>query len=134
VSFNVLINLILLGQYKIGPLPTPSPGNEYEIIAEKEGYQMSKIKNGVFEARKLAEVVVTVTDSSDSSPLSGVLLSLSGGDYRKNSQAGNDGVLSFHSLWPGDYFLRPKLKEYKFEPQSKMITVAEGATVQVKVR
>ncbi|XP_059482709.1 BOS complex subunit NOMO3 [Neocloeon triangulifer] len=122
-----------LGQYKIGPLPTPSPGNEYEIVAEREGYQMSKIKNGVFEARKLAEVVVTVTDSSDGSPLAGVLLSLSGGDYRKNSQAGADGVLTFYSLWPGEYFLRPKLKEYKFEPQSKIINVAEGATVQVKV-
>ncbi|CAB3359921.1 Hypothetical predicted protein [Cloeon dipterum] len=121
------------GQYKIGPLPTPSPGNEYEITAEREGYQMSKIKNGVFEARKLAEVVVTVTDSSDGSPLAGVLLSLSGGDYRKNSQAGPDGILTFHSLWPGEYFLRPKLKEYKFEPQSKIIGVAEGATVQVKV-
>ncbi len=38
-----------------------------------------------------------------------------------------------HSQGPGQYFLRPMMKEYRFEPQSQMIDVKEGATVQVEV-
>lgn len=123
------------GRYRVGPLPTPGPSTVYTVTAQREGYLVSQQgEKGSFELRKLAEVVVRVLDVADSSALPGVLLSLSGGDYRRNSQAGQDGTLTFHSLWPGDYFLRPKLKEYRFEPQSKMISVAEGATVKVDVR
>jgi len=62
--------------------------------------------------------------------LQGVLLSLSGGEsFRRNSQTGADGKMTFSSLSPGEYFLRPMMKEYRFEPHSKMITVEEGATV-----
>ncbi len=35
---------------------------------------------------------------------------------------------------PGQYFLRPMMKEYKFEPQSQMIDVLEGATIKVEVK
>ncbi len=35
---------------------------------------------------------------------------------------------------PGQYFLRPMMKEYKFEPQSQMIDVLEGATINVEVK
>lgn len=64
----------------------------------------------------------------------GVLLSLSGGQsYRKNSVTGEDGKLNFHSLSPGEYYLRPMMKEYRFDPSSKMIKVVEGATVKVNL-
>jgi BOS complex subunit NOMO len=54
-------------------------------------------------------------------PLAEVLLSLTGGNsYRNNTQAGDSGVLRFVSLTPGQYFLRPLLKEYVFEPTTKV--------------
>lgn len=66
--------------------------------------------------------------------LSGVLLSLSGGEsYRKNLITGDDGTIKFHSLSPSQYYLRPMMKEYKFEPSSKLIEVAEGGTEHVEL-
>ena len=62
--------------------------------AEKEGYILSKSgdKPGHFEARKLAELRLRVTDEAGK-PLPGVLLSVSGGkDYRKNSLTGEGGI------------------------------------------
>lgn len=39
----------------------------------------------------------------------------------------------FNSLSPGEYYLRPMMKEYRFDPPSKMINVVEGATVKVNL-
>ncbi|KAG8238423.1 hypothetical protein J437_LFUL002880, partial [Ladona fulva] len=62
------------------------------------------------------------------------MLSLSGGErYRRNSITGPDGRLTFGSLSPSEYFLRPMMKEYSFEPPSEMVRVAEGATVEVRI-
>ena len=67
--------------------------------------------------------------------LKGVLVSLSGGSgtqsYRKNSITGENGQLTFNSLSPGEYYLRPTIKEYRFEPSSRMIRIEEGATLSV---
>lgn len=63
-----------------------------------------------------------------------MLLSLSGGQsYRKNSITGEEGKLVFNSLSPGEYYLRPMMKEYRFDPPSKMIKVVEGATVKINL-
>ncbi|KAH3704037.1 hypothetical protein DPMN_079092 [Dreissena polymorpha] len=35
---------------------------------------------------------------------------------------------------PGQYFLRPMMKEYNFDPVSRMIDVTEGTTVKVDIR
>ncbi|XP_063218768.1 BOS complex subunit NOMO3 [Bacillus rossius redtenbacheri] len=120
------------GSYRFGPLPGTV---NYQIIAEKEGYVMSKRNSdGNFHAHKLAEIIVEVTDKADGKHLQGVLLSLSGGEsFRRNSQTGSEGRMTFSSLSPGDYFLRPMLKEYSFEPASKMISVREGETTEVKL-
>lgn len=105
------------------------------VTAEKESYVITgPDAHGVFLAHKLAEVIVQVVDEADQESLSGVLLSLSGGQsYRKNSVTGDDGKLVFNSLSPGEYFLRPMMKEYRFEPRFKVITVEEGLTVDVKL-
>lgn len=68
----------------------------------------------------------------------GVLLSLSGGgggphSYRKNIATGEEGRLTFNSLSPGEYYLRPTMKEYRFEPSSRMIRVEEGKSVLVRL-
>lgn len=51
--------------------------------------------------------------------------------YRKNSISGEGGKFVFNSLSPGEYYLRPMMKEYRFDPSSKMINIVEGATVKV---
>lgn len=120
------------GTYSIGPLDGKI---EYSVTAEKEGFVITgPDAKGVFLAHKLAEIIVQVSDHADNSSLQGVLLSLSGGQsYRKNSITGEDGKFIFNSLSPGEYYLRPMMKEYRFDPPSKMINVVEGATVKVSL-
>ncbi|KAG7199506.1 hypothetical protein KM043_014125 [Ampulex compressa] len=120
------------GTYSIGPLDGKI---EYSVTAEKEGFVITgPDAEGVFSAHKLAEIIVEVSDHADNSSLQGVLLSLSGGQsYRKNSITGEDGKLIFNSLPPGEYYLRPMMKEYRFDPPSKIINVVEGATVKVNL-
>lgn len=119
------------GKYTAGPLDNSV---SYTVTAEKKGYVMNALKEkGHFEAYKLAEVVVEVKDENEE-PLSGVLVSMSGGkSYRQNSLTEDDGTIAFLSLTPGDYFLRPMMKEYTFEPPSKMVTIEEGAAIVVTI-
>lgn len=108
---------------------------EYKITAEKESYVFSDYEKSTrsFKAFKLCEIIVRAKDDAGNK-LPGVLLSLSGADsYRKNLVAGEDGVLKFHSLSPSDYFLKPMMKEYKFSPNSKMVSVKDGETVEVNI-
>ncbi|XP_014218232.1 nodal modulator 1 [Copidosoma floridanum] len=125
------------GSFKVGPL---DGSIDYVVVAKKDGYIITRDANSNnynFLVRKLAEINVQVVDAADSIPLQGVLISLSGGgsghSYRKNIVTGEDGKLTFNSLSPGDYYLRPTMKEYRFEPTSKMIRVEEGKSVLVSL-
>lgn len=120
------------GTFKFGPI---DGSLEYEISAEKESYIFAKydLINNLFKAHKLCEIIATVKDEQGNK-LSGVLLSLSGGEsYRKNLVTSELGSIKFHSLSPSQYYLRPMMKEYKFEPTSRMIEVKEGATVNIEL-
>ena len=119
------------GKYSMGPF---SRDISYKLRAEKLGFVISETKAGSFSAKKLASVVVTVVDSSGAK-LAGVVVSLSGGEknFRTNEQTGPNGSLSFLALSPGEYFVKPVLKEYDFEPKSKLITVKEGAEEVVEI-
>lgn len=121
------------GKYKSPPL---DGSKTYTITASKESYLLSgPDKDGNFLAHKLAEIFVQVLDEDDNTPLQGALLSLSGGEsYRSNLQTNEEGKISFHSLRPSEYFLRPMMKEYSFQPPSKIINVKEGATVNVLLK
>ncbi|XP_015919887.2 BOS complex subunit NOMO3 [Parasteatoda tepidariorum] len=119
------------GVFIVGPLEDDS---DYVVQAEIEGYVFTPLDTmGHFEAFKLAEIVVHVKNE-DGSPLAGVLLSLTGGsDYRKNSVTQKNGKLSFTGLGPGQYFLRSMLKEFSFNPPSKMIDIKEGAQMNIEI-
>ena len=119
------------GKYSLGPF---SRDISYKLKAEKLGFVLSETKAGSFSAKKLASVVVNVVDGSGAK-LSGVVVSLSGGEnnFRTNEQTGPNGSLSFLALSPGEYFVKPVLKEYDFEPKSKLITVKEGAEEVVDI-
>ncbi|GIY27842.1 nodal modulator 2 [Caerostris extrusa] len=119
------------GLFLVGPLEDES---DYTVTAEAEGYVFTPLDNlGNFKAFKLAEIVVDVK-SEDGTSLSGVLLSLSGeSHYRKNNKTQADGRLAFSGLGPGQYFLRSMLKEYSFEPRTKMIDIKEGAQEYIQI-
>uniref|UniRef100_V5G516 Nodal modulator 3 n=1 Tax=Anoplophora glabripennis TaxID=217634 RepID=V5G516_ANOGL len=131
-SETLVVETDVNGIFNFPPLDNKK---EYAISAKKESYVLSgPDKDGNFLAHKLAEVIVEVLDAADNSPLPGVLLSLSGREsYRRNLQSDENGKISFHSLSPSEYFLRPMMKEYQFEPNSKIILVNEGQTVRVKL-
>lgn len=120
------------GQFKFGPLN----GNlKVALSAYKESYVFSEFdsNHNEFKAHKLCEVIAIVKDENGNK-LSGVLLSLSGSEsYRKNLVTGEDGTINFHSLSPSQYYLRPMMKEYRFEPTSKIIDVKDGETIRVEL-
>jgi len=118
------------GEFKFGPI---EESLDFDLKAEKESYVFSDYnrQSASFSAHKLCEISVVVKDEAGQT-LSGVLLSLSGGEsYRKNLVTGDNGAINFHSLSPSQYYLRPMMKEYKFEPNSKMIEIKDGETVTV---
>ncbi|XP_074644327.1 BOS complex subunit NOMO3-like isoform X2 [Tubulanus polymorphus] len=120
------------GKYSVGPLHDDT---KYFVTAKKDGYIMTEIdgKLGHFKAFKLGQIDVKVVDE-DKKALGGVLLSLSGGSqYRSNNLTHENGSMVFVNLSPGQFFLRPMMKEYNFEPSSKMIEVKEGSTVSLEV-
>ncbi len=123
-----------LGKYIAGPFDSDI---ELKVSAEKDGYVFKSVPNklGYFEAIRLSRVLVKVSDEKNE-PLSDVLISISGGteNYRKNSVTPTNGQLAFNNLHSGQYFIRIMMKEYDFEPSSKMIDINEGSNVNIEVR
>jgi len=117
------------GSYSIGPLPDDA---SYQIEAVLEGYHFTETERGVFRAQKLGTVSVTVKDDSGKA-LPGVVISLSGEDYRNNSPTSQEGEVVLSALHPGSYFLRPLLKEYVFQPSSASVEVKEGVTEKLNI-
>ncbi|GAB1611346.1 nodal modulator 1, partial [Argonauta hians] len=121
------------GAYRLGPL---HGDQQYSVEASKPGYVLTKnpeIPNN-FRALQLGEISVTVVDETNKH-LSSVLLSLSGDNqYRSNNLIKDSGIMVFSSLSPGRYFLRPMMKEYRFEPASQMINVLEGTRMSVDIK
>ena len=73
---------------------------EYTAAATKEGYVLTAVagKLGHFQAFKLGQIAVHVTDDAGE-PLQGVLLSLSGEtQYRSNKLSQQDGTMTFGNL------------------------------------
>lgn len=67
--------------------------------AHKSGFIINAVtgKKGHFQAFKLGEIHIIVTDGYDK-PLPDVLLSLSAGQFRSNNLTQDDGVIVFQSL------------------------------------
>uniref|UniRef100_A0A1B0A9B7 SD-repeat containing protein B domain-containing protein n=1 Tax=Glossina pallidipes TaxID=7398 RepID=A0A1B0A9B7_GLOPL len=120
------------GEFKFGPI---HQNLHYELKGEKESYVFSEYDHATatFKVHKLCEIIVNVRDEAGKQ-LSGVLISMSGGEsYRKNLITGENGQIVFHSLAPSQYFLRPMMKEFKFEPNSKMIELKNGETIEMEM-
>ncbi len=133
------------GKYRAGPL---HDNVHYGVLARSQGYHLvqDSSEGGAinFRALKLGQIQVRVDMADTKEPVAGApaartraggassnawppvcagaLLSLSGEGYRNNNASDAAGGLLFHSLFPGSYFLRPLLKEYRFDPPSKAVT------------
>eukprot|EP00301_Raphidiophrys_heterophryoidea_P007180 c12813_g2_i1.p1 GENE.c12813_g2_i1~~c12813_g2_i1.p1 ORF type:complete len:1188 (+),score=403.83 c12813_g2_i1:50-3613(+) len=100
---------------------------DYKITASREGYHLEEIQGekGNFRATPLSTVHVVVR-LEDETPLEGVLVSLSDKGYRSNVPTRANGSHSFSGLFPSQYFMRPFMKEYMFEPSSRTV-VCDGS-------
>uniref|UniRef100_A0A8C8RUX9 Nodal modulator 1 n=1 Tax=Pelusios castaneus TaxID=367368 RepID=A0A8C8RUX9_9SAUR len=119
------------GAYSVGPLHSDL---EYTITAQKEGFVLTAVEGtvGDFKAFALAGVTFEIK-SEDGQPLAGVLLSLSGGVFRSNLLTQDNGKLTFSNLSPGQYYFKPMMKEFRFEPSSQMIEVQEGQNLKITI-
>ncbi|XP_053328290.1 nodal modulator 1-like [Spea bombifrons] len=119
------------GSYSVGPLHSDL---EYTIAAQKEGFVMTAVEGtvGDFNAFALAGVTFEIR-SEDDQPLAGVLLSLSGGMFRSNLLTQENGMLTFSNLSPGQYYFKPMMKEFRFEPSSQMIEAQEGQNLKITI-
>ncbi|CAI5792165.1 nodal modulator 1-like [Podarcis lilfordi] len=119
------------GSYSVGPLHSDL---EYTVTAQKEGFVLSAVEGtiGDFKAFALAGVTFEIK-SEDDHPLAGVLLSLSGGVFRSNLLTQDNGMLTFPNLSPGQYYFKPMMKEFRFEPSSQMIEVQEGQNLKITI-
>ncbi|EFO22900.1 hypothetical protein LOAG_05586 [Loa loa] len=121
------------GKFRIGPVRSIK---DFDISAEKSGYKFEKTeKLEVLNAIKLSQLIIIATDAETGEPLSSVLISLSGTEnYRSNSFIDKIGKIIFVGLRPGEYFLRPILQEYKFDPKSITINIKEGEFETVNLK
>ncbi|XP_053550913.1 nodal modulator 3 [Bombina bombina] len=119
------------GSYSVGPLHSDL---EYTISAHKEGFVLTAVDGtvGDFNAFALAGVTFEIR-SEDNQPLAGVLLSLSGGSFRSNLLTQDNGMLTFSNLSPGQYYFKPMMKEFRFEPSSQMIEAQEGQNLKISI-
>uniref|UniRef100_A0A8C0LGQ7 Nodal modulator 1-like n=1 Tax=Canis lupus dingo TaxID=286419 RepID=A0A8C0LGQ7_CANLU len=119
------------GAYSVGPLHSDL---EYTVSSQKEGYVLTAVEGtiGDFKAYALAGVSFEIK-AEDDQPLPGVLLSLSGGVFRSNLLTQDNGILTFSNLSPGQYYFKPMMKEFRFEPSSQMIEVQEGQSLKITV-
>ncbi|XP_063790451.1 BOS complex subunit NOMO3-like [Pseudophryne corroboree] len=119
------------GSYSVGPLHSDL---EYTVSAQKEGFVLTAIDGtvGGFNAFALAGVTFEIR-SEDDQPLAGVLLSLSGGMFRSNLLTHDNGMLTFSNLSPGQYYFKPMMKEFRFEPSSQMIEAQEGQNLKIQI-
>ncbi|XP_007258520.3 nodal modulator 1 [Astyanax mexicanus] len=119
------------GTYSVGPLHSDL---QYDISASKEGFVLTPVEEqtGDFKAFALAGVTFEIK-AEDGQPLSGVLLSLSGGNFRSNLLTQDTGLLTFNNLSPGQYYFKPMMKEFRFEPSAQMITVEEGQNLNIPI-
>uniref|UniRef100_A0A8D1UNS8 Nodal modulator 1 n=1 Tax=Sus scrofa TaxID=9823 RepID=A0A8D1UNS8_PIG len=119
------------GAYSVGPLHSDL---EYTVSSQKEGYVLTAVEGtiGDFKAYALAGVSFEIK-AEDDQPLPGVLLSLSGGVFRSNLLTQDNGILTFSNLSPGQYYFKPMMKEFRFEPSSQMIEVQEGQNLKITI-
>ena len=116
------------GAWRVGPVHRDKTLS-VQVSAEKAGYLFEPMERDVysFRARKLSNIVIKVA-TQEGHPLSDVLLSLSGANFRSNNFTNKEGSLIYYNLNPGQYYAKPLLREYEFSPAAKVISLEQGAS------
>eukprot|EP01105_Mastigella_eilhardi_P007266 TRINITY_DN18768_c0_g1_i1.p1 TRINITY_DN18768_c0_g1~~TRINITY_DN18768_c0_g1_i1.p1 ORF type:complete len:1170 (-),score=265.90 TRINITY_DN18768_c0_g1_i1:42-3062(-) len=111
------------GTFRTGPL---DPDLKYEAECSAAGYACEREgKDFDFVAKKLASIRVRIMEEG-SGVLAGVLVSISGVTFRSNTQTDAAGEVAAASLQPGQYFIKPLLREYTFAPATAVVALAGG--------
>ncbi|CAD6238726.1 unnamed protein product [Miscanthus lutarioriparius] len=106
----------------------------YKVEASKDGYHLKQTGPYTFSCQKLGQISVRIY-GENSELLPSVLLSLSGEEgYRNNSISSSGGTFTFDNLFPGSFYLRPLLKEYKFNPSAVAIDLNSGESREAEFR
>ncbi|PRP75877.1 hypothetical protein PROFUN_15413 [Planoprotostelium fungivorum] len=119
------------GKFRVGPMRKEK---RVEVRAEKKGYDIHPKVTPLtlvdsqhrltFNAAILARLDVDITDGEKA--IAGVLISLSGQGFRAQNNITSNSTFTFWSLRPNQYFLRPLLKEYTFNPTNAHIKLKDG--------
>lgn len=119
------------GQYRVGPI---HGGRSYTVSAELSGYAFKSLPEDSlsFTSLRLGHIKIKVEEVGTQSALKSVLLSLSGSDgFRSNNFTKLNGELEYHDLIPGEYFLKPLLREFEFTPSSTSVKLEEGSLEEI---
>ncbi|CAI8042447.1 Nodal modulator 1 [Geodia barretti] len=119
------------GLYRVGPI---HGGKSYTVSAALSGYTFQPLPGDPlsFTSLRLGHINIQVLEEESGSPLSPVLLSLSGSHgFRSNNFTKPDGTLEYRDLVPGEYFLKPLLREFEFTPSSTSLTLGQGSVEDV---
>lgn len=121
-TFTVLTDK--LGSYSAGPLPS---GISYSVSCNMAGFNCVPSGDGNFQITQLINLRVRVMEPGEpAQPLAGVLVSVSGMQFRSNNFTLSNGAVFLTGLTPGQYFIRPAMKEYTFTPSTMQVVLEEG--------
>lgn len=114
-----------MGQFRFGPL---SNIDMYHVTVQKVGHVFTRASASSYDyhSEKLASILAQIKD------VDGVFLLLTSSSAsmrRKTATTDSTGEVLFTDLQPGNYYLRPQLREYKFQPEDASIDLKSGDEV-----
>ena len=110
------------GTYRFGPL---SNTRSYAVRIHKVGHVFTQQSSSSykFNTEKLASILVRIKD------VDGVFLLLTSSTNtmrRRTATTDSTGEVLFTDLQPGNYYIRPQLREYQFVPEDSQIELGSG--------
>eukprot|EP00056_Hartaetosiga_gracilis_P020276 m.18504 g.18504 ORF g.18504 m.18504 type:complete len:1164 (-) comp8321_c0_seq5:105-3596(-) len=93
----------------------------------KTGYSFAvdRDNNLMFYATQLSSLEI-ITEYANGIAAVDVVVTVSGGSYRKTRASDENGLVSFTKLEPTQYFVKPLYKEHVLEPASQSVDIAPG--------
>ncbi len=110
------------GSYTFGPLIST---RTYHVLIQKSGHVFTRKSSSLydFNSEKLASILIQIKD------VDGVFLLLTSSTNsmrRRTATTDSTGEVLFDDLQPGKYYVRPQLREYKFQPEDAQIEIKSG--------
>lgn len=118
------------GKYHFGPL---SNTRSYYVTVQKIGHVFTRSSSSPYQftSEKLASIRVKIAD------VDGVFLLLTSSTSsmrRRTATTDSTGEVEFTDLQSGHYYLRPQLREYKFQPEDAEIQLKSGEEFRLEFR